>query len=87
MKNSIFNKILIGVLIGVLAFIATKLMIVVLILAAIFKLSGKGKWKREQWKSYKLAYADNIRNMNEQDYESFKTNVGNKNCHHYSQSK
>ncbi len=81
MKISIFRKILIGILIGILAFFATKLVIVLLIIAAIFKLSGKGKWKREHWRSRKLAYVDKIRNMNEEDYENFKSDFGKNYCH------
>lgn len=80
MKNSIFKSILIGLLVGVLFIMATRIMIVVLIMGAIFKLSGKGKWKREQWRTHKLAYADKIRNMNEDDYDSFKSNFGKHSC-------
>lgn len=83
MKNSIFKSILIGLLVGVLFFVAARLILVLLIIGAIYKLSGKGQWRREQWKSHKLAYADKIRNMNADDYESFKSNFGKQNCHHH----
>ena len=83
MNNSIFKTILIGILLGILAFFATKLVIVLLIIAAIFKLSGKGRWKREQWRSHKLAYVDNIRNMNEEDYENFKSDFRKNPCHNH----
>ncbi len=84
MKNSIFGTILIGILIGFLAFFATKLLVVLLLIGAIVKLSGRGKWKSEQWRSYKLAYADKLRNMSAEDYETFKSNSGKGNCHNHS---
>lgn len=54
MKNSIFRSILMGLLIGVLVFVAFRLVLVLLIVGAIFKLAGGGKWKREQWRQRKL---------------------------------
>jgi 5-bromo-4-chloroindolyl phosphate hydrolysis protein len=83
MKNSIFRSILIGLLLGVLVFMATKLILVLLIVAAIFKLSGKGKWKKEQWKTHKMAYEDNIRTMGDEDYEKFKENFGQRHCYNH----
>ncbi len=81
MKNPIFRSILIGILFGVLAFVAFRLVLVLLIIAAIFKLSGKGKWKRRQWREHKLAYVDSIRNMNDEEYNNFKSNYGHGHCH------
>ncbi len=80
MKNSIFKSILIGLLVGLLFFVATRFILILLILGAIYKLSGRGKWKREQWRSHKLAYADKIRSMNDDDYENFKSNFGKHHC-------
>jgi hypothetical protein len=73
MKNSIFRSILMGLLIGVLFFVAFRLVLVLLIIGAIFKLAGGGKWKRKQWREHKLAYVDNVRNMDENEYENFKS--------------
>lgn len=83
MKNSIFRSILMGLLIGVLFFVAFRLVLVLLIVGAIFKLAGGGKWKREQWRERKLAYVDNVRNMDEGEYENFKSNFGQGHCHHH----
>lgn len=80
MQISIFRAILIGLLLGLLAFFATKLIVILLIVGAIFKLSGKGRWKGEQWKSYRLAHADKVRNMSPEDYEDFKSNFGKGHC-------
>ena len=83
MKNSIFKSILIGLLFGLLVFMAPKLFFALLIIAAIFKLSGKGKWKREQWKTHRMAYADKIRSMGDEDYENFKENFGKHHCYNH----
>ena len=83
MNNSIFKSILIGLLVGLLAFVAFRFVLVLLIVGAIFKLSGKGKWKKEQWRNRKLVFADNIRTMNEEDYEEFKSNFGKHSCHSF----
>ena len=80
MKTSIFRSILIGLLVGLLFFVATRLILVLLIIGAIYKLSGKGRWRREQWRAHKLAYADKIRSMNDDDYENFKSNMGKHYC-------
>lgn len=79
MKKSIFKLILIGLLVGFLAFFATRLIIVLLLVGAIFKLSGKGR--REKWQTYRLAHADKIRNMSDEDYEVFKAEKVQHHCH------
>ena len=81
MNISIFRSILIGLLFGLLVFLAPKLFLMLLIIGAIFKLSGRGRWKREQWKTHRMAYADKIRNMGDEDYENFKNNMGNQQCY------
>ncbi|MFT5821677.1 MAG: hypothetical protein ACI8ZM_002931 [Crocinitomix sp.] len=83
MKNSIFRSVLMGLLVGVLFFVAFRLVLVLLIVGAIFKLAGGGKWKREQWRERKLAYVDNVRNMDENQYEQFKSDFGQGHCHNY----
>jgi hypothetical protein len=82
MKISIFKSVLIGLLVGVLFFIATKLLVVLLIIGAIFKLSGKGKWKREHMKGKRMAFVEKVRGMNDEEFSSFKENFeGNHGCH------
>lgn len=83
MKISIFRSIIIGVLIGALMFLAFRLMLVLLIVAAIFKLSGAGRWKKTQWREQKLAYVESVRNMNEDEYQQFRSNFGQGHCHHH----
>jgi hypothetical protein len=84
MKTSIFRTILIGMLVGILAFFAIKLIVVVLLIGAIFKLSGKGRWNREKWKAQKMAFTDKLRNMSDDEYDAFKMNYGKGRCYAYS---
>lgn len=85
MKISIFRSLLIGLLLGALVFLAFRLMLILLIVAAIFKLSGAGRWKKSQWREQKLAYAESVRNMNEDEYQQFRSHFGrgHGHCHHY----
>ena len=85
MIKSIFRTVAIGILIGLLFFIAFRSFLVLAIVGLIFKLSGKGRWKRTQWRNRKLAFVDQVRNMDADEYESFKSNFGQKHCHHYYQ--
>lgn len=71
MKTSIFKSILIGILIGILFFVATKIMLILLIIGAIFKLSGKGKWNRGKWKEKRMSFLDDIRRMNDDEFNKF----------------
>jgi hypothetical protein len=81
MKISIFRYIIIGILLGFLAFVAWKLFIIVFLVGAILRLSGRAKWRKGE--SRKLAYADKIRSMGDEDFEDFKSNFGNHSCHNY----
>ncbi len=70
-----------------MAFVAFRLVLVLLIVAAIFKLSGAGRWRRNEWRKQRLVYVESIRNMNDYDFQHFKNNFrnGNGHCppHHY----
>jgi hypothetical protein len=83
MIKTIFKTIAIGVLVGLLFFVAFRVIVVFAILGLIFKLSGKGKWKREHWRNRKLAFVDRIRTMEDDEFENFKSNYGQNHCHHY----
>ncbi len=82
MRISIFRSILIGVLVGALIVVATKVILVLLIVGAIFKLSGVGRWKKKQWKEQRLAFVENIRGMSDEEFNHFKENFGkNRKCY------
>ena len=81
MKISIFKSILIGILVGVLVVISTKIIFILLIVGAIFKLSGASKWKKGKWREQKLAFVENVRGMSDEEFNSFKENFGkNRKC-------
>lgn len=74
MKYPIIRSVLIGVLAGVLLFVAFRLVLIILLIAAIYKLSGAGRRRRAYWRKQKLVYVENIRNMNEEDFAAYKSN-------------
>jgi hypothetical protein len=83
MKTSIFKSILAGLLLGVLFFVAFRFVLIVLLIAAIFRLSGMGRWKREHWNNRRMAFAESVRNMNEDEYEQFRSKGHHHGyCHH-----
>lgn len=85
MKISIFRAVLIGVLIGLLTIVAFRFVLILLIITAIFRLAGKGRGRHEHWQARKLAYVENVRNMNEDEFQNFKNNFGQGHgCHHRS---
>jgi len=87
MIKNIFRTIAIGLLVGLLFFVAFRFFIVLAILALIFKLSGRGRWKRQHWHNRKLAFVERVRNMESDEYENFKTNFGRNHCYHYTEPK
>ncbi len=79
MAKQIFSTILIGILLGVVIFMAPffllKIFIFFLLIGAICRLwwgGRRGGWKGRGWGGYHYAYADKIRNMNEEEYKAFK---------------
>lgn len=80
MKISIFKSILIGLLVGVLIAIATKFILVLLIIVAIFKLSGK--WNKSRWAEKRMDFIDKIRSMSDEEFNNFKEGFNGKHrCH------
>lgn len=77
MKISIFRSILIGLLLGVLFFVAFRFVLIILLIGAIFRLSGMGKWKRQHWHNRKMAFAESVRNINEDEYDQFRAKTQN----------
>ena len=82
MKISIFRSVLIGLLVGILFFVAARLVLILFIVGAIFKLSGNGKWRRKQWNERRVVFMENVRGMNDEEFEDFKQDFeGNHRCH------
>lgn len=81
MKISIFRSILIGILVGILMIVATKIIFILLIVGAIFKLSGASRWKKEKWRKHKMDVIKNIREMSDEEFNNFQEKFGrNRKC-------
>lgn len=85
--KSILKSIGIGILIGALAFFAFHLVITFLIIAGIMlffttRRFGRRGFGHQRFREYRLAFADKIRNMNDEEYNSFRTNFENRGCRH-----
>lgn len=88
--KQIFKAVALGILIGaaffVMPFFLLKLFLFFMIIGAIFRLVWGGKHRRGGWgPGYKFAMADKIRNMSDEEYNTFKNNVQQNHCgyHHY----
>ncbi len=80
---NIIRAIAIGVLLGILTFIAFKFVIALLIIFTVFRLAWGGKkWNREKWQNQRLAYIDSVRNMNEEEYSQFRNDFGHRHHRH-----
>lgn len=88
MTKQIFKSILIGLLMGaaffVMPFFLLKFFLFFLIIGAIMRLLWGGKRRgRGGWGGYQFAFADKIRNMNDEEYNSFKTKMQNRHYGHH----
>jgi hypothetical protein len=87
MKSSIFKPIVFGVLFGAAAFFVPFFLIKVIFFFALMSFIFRMFWwsKRGHHLQYRLAYADKLRNMTDEEYAVFKNNVSNNHdCHkHY----
>ncbi len=77
MRRSILKPVVLGVLFGALTFLMPffllKVMFFFLIMGALFRLFGRRRFGPGGPGAYRLAFADHIRNMNEEEYNAFKT--------------
>jgi hypothetical protein len=77
MNNQILKTILFGALLGAALFAAPfflfKVLLFILFFGFIFRLF-RGRRFRGGWRSRGWAYADNIRQMDDQEYKDFKNN-------------
>ncbi len=72
MRRSILKPVVLGVLFGTLTFLMPffllKVMFFFLIMGALFRLFGRRRFGPGGPGAYRLAFADHIRNMNEEEY-------------------
>ena len=81
MKKSIVKPIVVGILIGALAFFAPLFILFFLIIAVIMKLFFWRRHGKGYYKERRIAFTDKIRNMSEEEYSDFKTKM--EDCHCY----
>ena len=86
MNNTLVKSILAGLLIGVAIFIMPffllRLAVFLLIISALFRLFGGGRFRRRNgWRGrgfgYMPAFADRIRQMSDEEYNQFKQRHAN----------
>ncbi|MDH4473876.1 MAG: hypothetical protein QE487_14820 [Fluviicola sp.] len=79
MATTLLKSILIGTLMGAMIFFAPGFIIGLFITFLIFRLMIGRKMRGGKYGEYRLAFADKVRSMNDEEYEQFKSNV---NTHH-----
>ncbi len=78
MNQSVLRTVAGGILIGALAFFAFKVVIALVVVGLLFKLFGGGRYGSGRFGDHRLAFADRIRAMDEDEYQSFKTRFAGK---------
>lgn len=79
MTKSILKSIVVGSLIGALVFFTGPLLLLIFILKFIFTPFGRmrqgygGPYGNPRFNGMRLAFADKVRNMSEEDYTAFKS--------------
>ncbi|WP_296151065.1 hypothetical protein [uncultured Flavobacterium sp.] len=86
--KSILKSIAVGILIGALAFFAFKLIITFFIIGGIMSLFARRRFSRQgfgpgKFGGPRFAFADKIRNMNDEEYNSFKANFESSRCRNH----
>jgi hypothetical protein len=82
MTKSILKSVAIGLLFGVALFIMPRFIIglsVILLLIRLVKGSRRGN---RPFGRHRLAFAENVRAMNDEEYSAFKSDRGNSDCGH-----
>ena len=90
--KSILKSIAVGILIGALAFFTFKLIITFFIIGGIMSLFARRRFGRQgfgpgKFGGPRFAFADKIRNMDEEEYNSFKSNFENRGCRNHRSEK
>ena len=96
MNNTLLRSIAAGLLIGaalfIMPFFLVRLVIFVLLISAVFRLFGgrrfrRGGWGRGRGYGYMPAFADRIRQMNDEEYTQFKQRFERGRCEGYESQK
>ncbi|ASS49183.1 MAG: hypothetical protein A3D31_04355 [Candidatus Fluviicola riflensis] len=77
MATTILKSIFIGALMGTMIFFAPGFIIGLAITFLIFRLMIGRKMRGGRYGEYRLAFADKVRSMSDEEYEQFKSNIHN----------
>ena len=80
MKNSILKTVVMGTLFGALLFFMPFFIVGMFICFALFGFMMQRRMKHMGYGFHQFAYADKIRNMNEDEYQNFKNKMSH--CHY-----
>lgn len=80
MVKAILKSVLVGVLLGAMAFFVPVFLVSMFVLFGLARLFG-GK-RREKWMYYQLRFAEKIRNMSEEEYAQFRVSVASARCNY-----
>jgi len=72
MITSVIKTILIGAIIGALAFFAPFVILGFLVISLIMKLAFRHRFRHGHFGMHHLAYAEKIRNMSEEEFAGYK---------------
>lgn len=86
MKNSILKTVVMGAIFGALLFFMPFFLLGLFICFSIFGMMMRRRMHHMGYGFHQFAYADKIRNMNEDEYQHFKSKMTKHSCYHRSQS-
>ena len=84
MKNSILKTVVMGAILGALLFFIPFFLLGLFVCFGIFGMMMRRRMNHMGYGFHQFAYADKIRNMDEDEYQNFKSKMSQRNCHHQS---
>jgi hypothetical protein len=85
MKNSILKTVVMGATFGALLFFMPFFLLGLFVCFGIFGMMMRRRMRHMGYGFHQYAYADKIRNMNEEEYQNFKTKMSHRHCHYPNQ--
>lgn len=84
MKNSILKTVVMGAIFGALLFFMPFFLLGLFVCFGIFGMMMRRRMHHMGYGFHQFAYADKIRNMNEEEYQNFKSKMSHNHCQHHS---
>jgi hypothetical protein len=81
MKNSILKTVIMGAIFGALLFFMPFFLLGLFVCFGIFGMMMRRRMHHMGYGFHQFAYADKIRNMNEDEYQNFKSKMSRNHCH------